>query len=166
MDRSRGGHRSYIPALARWASRDPIGERGDASLYRFTENKPIASVDPTGQLCIEIWSEGWRDIHGSAKWVNGSYAYTDGLCTCYADKEKQQSKFKCCLIRPHCRWDVQTVTLSSAAHLDTIASDLPGPNRPPPGVSDAQFFEDLCSNYCGDFDAWFGNIPNPGSPAF
>ena len=50
MDRYYYGYRQYIPELGRWASRDPIGEKGGRNLYRFVKNQPIRRVDIFG-LC-------------------------------------------------------------------------------------------------------------------
>ena len=41
-------HRAYNPALGRFLSRDPIGERGGTNLYAFVGNNPISYRDPTG----------------------------------------------------------------------------------------------------------------------
>ncbi len=43
-------YRVYDPNLARWLSRDPIGEEGDINIYRFVNNNPIKAIDPLG-LC-------------------------------------------------------------------------------------------------------------------
>jgi RHS repeat-associated protein len=40
--------RAYDPALGRFTSRDPIGERGGVNLYRFAGNAPLSFVDPYG----------------------------------------------------------------------------------------------------------------------
>ena len=55
MDRSRGGHRFYIAAQGRWASRDPIGEDGGILLYTFAANSPILAYDAQGLLTLS-WS--------------------------------------------------------------------------------------------------------------
>jgi RHS repeat-associated protein len=41
-------YRDYSPALGRWLSRDPIGERGGLNLYGYVGNDPIRSTDPLG----------------------------------------------------------------------------------------------------------------------
>ena len=41
--------RQYIPQLARWASRDPIGEEGGVCLFGFVNNSPIRYVDVLGE---------------------------------------------------------------------------------------------------------------------
>lgn len=41
--------RYYDPSLGRFTSRDPVGfAAGDANLYRYVQNDPINSVDPSG----------------------------------------------------------------------------------------------------------------------
>jgi RHS repeat-associated protein len=42
------GHRYYSASIGRWLSRDPIGEKGTASLYTFVINNPIFNVDLLG----------------------------------------------------------------------------------------------------------------------
>jgi len=42
-------HREYSPTLGKWLQIDPIGvDASDPNLYRYVENNPIRSVDPTG----------------------------------------------------------------------------------------------------------------------
>ena len=43
------GHRLYTPELGRWASRDPIGERGGFNLFASCCNSAIILVDPLGK---------------------------------------------------------------------------------------------------------------------
>jgi RHS repeat-associated protein len=42
------GYRFYAPLLARWCSRDPLGEKDDLALYAFAKNDPINKFDPLG----------------------------------------------------------------------------------------------------------------------
>ena len=44
------GYRYYMPALGRWACKDPIGEEGGHNLYLFSENSPQNTVDRFGLL--------------------------------------------------------------------------------------------------------------------
>jgi RHS repeat-associated protein len=43
------GHRYYQPALARWLSPDPMGEKGGGlNLYAYVNQNPLKHVDPNG----------------------------------------------------------------------------------------------------------------------
>jgi len=42
------GHRYYIPETGRWASRDPLEEKGGVGLYMFVNNTPMFQVDVLG----------------------------------------------------------------------------------------------------------------------
>jgi len=53
--------RSYIPALGRWLSRDPMQEKGGVNLYAFNQNDGANFVDPLG---LEEW--GWP-VNGSVE---------------------------------------------------------------------------------------------------
>ena len=45
------GARWYDPAIARWASKDPLAElRVNVSPYQYVQNNPINAIDPTGML--------------------------------------------------------------------------------------------------------------------
>ncbi|MCA0314798.1 MAG: LysM peptidoglycan-binding domain-containing protein [Candidatus Melainabacteria bacterium] len=41
-------HRGYSNLLARWLSRDPIGESIDSNLYCYVNNSPVSFIDPFG----------------------------------------------------------------------------------------------------------------------
>ncbi len=43
------GYRYYNAEMGRWVNRDPIGERGGASLAAFCRNMPVSAVDSLGQ---------------------------------------------------------------------------------------------------------------------
>jgi len=53
-------YRAYSPNLARWLSRDPIGESGGINLYGYVANNPINWVDPDG-LSSESPSGGQKN---------------------------------------------------------------------------------------------------------
>ena len=46
------GSRYYDPYLARWTSRDPVGEAGGLNLYGFVGNDPVNRIDPFGQFAL------------------------------------------------------------------------------------------------------------------
>jgi RHS repeat-associated protein len=48
------GQRYCSPRLARWLSRDPIGEAGGTCLYRFVGNTPLARIDPDGRITRSV----------------------------------------------------------------------------------------------------------------
>lgn len=48
------GYRYYSPKLGRWISRDPSGEFGGETLYRFVGSSPTHAVDPLGLEPIEV----------------------------------------------------------------------------------------------------------------
>jgi RHS repeat-associated protein len=43
--------RPYDPNLARWITRDPLGEDGGQNLYGFVGNNPVDLTDPFGLCC-------------------------------------------------------------------------------------------------------------------
>ncbi len=69
---SHHGFRFYNPAIGKWTTRDPIGERGDINLYRAMGNNPVNWIDPEG---LHLWppptNPGSRYYHSSA--VDGHY---------------------------------------------------------------------------------------------
>lgn len=42
--------RNYIPLIARWISRDPLGFSGGMNLYQYVEANPINNIDPSGLI--------------------------------------------------------------------------------------------------------------------
>ncbi len=64
-------YRAYNPAIGRWLSRDPIGERDNLNLYSYVANDPIDSWDPDG---LEIAAAGSGvPTRGSGFSRHGSY---------------------------------------------------------------------------------------------
>jgi RHS repeat-associated protein len=56
--------RPYDPNLARWISRDPIGENGGINLFAFVENNPVSRVDPLGTEEVPV-GEGEVTLPGA-----------------------------------------------------------------------------------------------------
>jgi RHS repeat-associated protein len=68
------GHRYFLPAQGRWASRDPLGETGGLNLYTGIANNPADFVDPTGrQVLIEPVAAA--PDHGTPS--SGDFAWVD-----------------------------------------------------------------------------------------
>lgn len=63
--------RVYDPRLARWLSRDQIGENGGVNLYAYVMNRPLDSIDPLGFDCKEDLLENLEDALKSPE----DYAY-------------------------------------------------------------------------------------------
>ena len=70
-------YRAYDPALGRWISRDPIGEKAGINLYQDVQNDPANRVDPLGLLDFRYygnwggpgWTGGqWRPYEDLAPW--------------------------------------------------------------------------------------------------
>jgi RHS repeat-associated protein len=49
------GFRHYDPALQRWLTEDPMGERGGINLYGFVGNSPLNAVDSWGLAYGDWW---------------------------------------------------------------------------------------------------------------
>ncbi|MBE7498501.1 MAG: RHS repeat-associated core domain-containing protein [Verrucomicrobiaceae bacterium] len=60
------GYRYYLPALGRWACKDPIEDLGGSNLYHFSDNNPINAVDFLGLVpdfpnCCDTEKKAWED---------------------------------------------------------------------------------------------------------
>jgi len=95
------GYRYYAPALGRWLTRDPIGEKGGINLYGFAGNNAVNNFDPFGLrwvlagwdrvpllslfgycVCYWAWHEGdcrplYQDYHNLPH-TNGSIIHQGG----------------------------------------------------------------------------------------
>jgi RHS repeat-associated protein len=63
-------YRAYDAALARWISRDPIGEDGGLNLYDYVNNDPISAADPFGL-------DAWYNVLGDWFFERGASGGTD-----------------------------------------------------------------------------------------
>ena len=62
------GARYYDPAAGRWLSEDPVGlAAGDVNLYRYVQNNPVNTADPSGKGGFIEWLLGKR----IADWIAG-----------------------------------------------------------------------------------------------
>ena len=97
------GYRCYSPGMARWLSRDPIGERGGRNLYVFVRNNPIAGIDSLGlrtcqvttedyEVTLELTVNGNKDVDWTfslnVKCKNGSGGVTGGAVSASPDPPK------------------------------------------------------------------------------
>jgi len=71
------GYRSYNPALGRWLSRDPLGERGGGNLHVFVGNQPLSGVDLLG-LCCTCRVATITYNPGAKEFTLGFYKTADG----------------------------------------------------------------------------------------
>ena len=110
------GYRYYTPETGRWASRDPIGERGGVNLYGIVRNDSVHDVDVRG---LGSWKIDVTD--SDTVWEN---AVVDAYYQLDADEAK------CCknvrIHREAKHWDQQW-------H-DDHDYDNPVPPRLEPGV--------------------------------
>jgi RHS repeat-associated protein len=56
-------YRPYLPALGRWLSRDPIGEKDSANLQCFVANAVVGKADPLGLAAwthSRYWDYAWK----------------------------------------------------------------------------------------------------------
>jgi RHS repeat-associated protein len=91
-------YRYLDPALGRWISRDPIGERSGVNLYRLSSNRPPNAADPVGlrekfnyACCDEAkiiagWkqiTDRWRELSDRTGWDRDlrKTHVTDGILT-------------------------------------------------------------------------------------
>lgn len=95
-------YRAYSAALARWLSRDPIGEQGGLNLYGYVRNEPLCYADPLGlwqatvggggELFGAIISFGYSPSSGQISF-GGFFGFGTGLFgeLDFSDSGRQQS---------------------------------------------------------------------------
>jgi RHS repeat-associated protein len=67
-------HRTYRPDLAKWLSRDPIGENGGINLYGYVANNPVNWIDPLGlEADIYVYRTSRTSITTVMVYENGKY---------------------------------------------------------------------------------------------
>jgi RHS repeat-associated protein len=67
--------RRYDPTTGRWWSRDPIGfAGGDANLYRYVGNNPLALTDPSGEILPVLALLAVGGLAGANLWIWGNNA--------------------------------------------------------------------------------------------
>jgi hypothetical protein len=49
----------YSPRLGRWASRDPVGEKGGLNTFAFVANETTNVIDPIGEMRFRIWASAF-----------------------------------------------------------------------------------------------------------
>jgi RHS repeat-associated protein len=90
------GLRYYNPEVARWISRDPIGERGGLNLQLFVFNSSINYADPIGLATIRREDCSVKAIFGHYKreWklppgdnLEFGVCQYIGIFTCFADRD-------------------------------------------------------------------------------
>ncbi|MBU4448453.1 MAG: hypothetical protein KKD99_07695, partial [Proteobacteria bacterium] len=70
------GFRFYSPHMARWLTRDPIGEYGGINLYEFIGNNPVNFADPLGLWMVGI--TGSQSVEVGHTFYDPPYAYGIG----------------------------------------------------------------------------------------
>ncbi len=65
------GKRYYIPGIARWISKDPMGTPESINRYAFSLNQPLTRIDPYGLFSFgDLWNS-------FTNFVGNAYHYTD-----------------------------------------------------------------------------------------
>jgi len=67
------GKRYYCPEMARWLTKDPLGDGDGPNPYIFLHQSPLASVDLYGLLS---WSSAWNS---ASSWISSTSAYLSGI---------------------------------------------------------------------------------------
>jgi RHS repeat-associated protein len=70
------GYRFYSPALARWLTRDPIGDDGGINLYSYVGQNPLNRTDPLGLCKIEVRYNQLGSLFGIS-WFHAYVVTTD-----------------------------------------------------------------------------------------
>ena len=131
----------YDPAIGKWISRDPIGERGGANISAFLANDSVNEIDPLGLACgkFKILSEYTHPSKAIGETRTGliigfELRYDPGnpdqCCKCGTIVLVQAIKSK--------RWSVPQFDASDAQRRDNIhqKGTAPFPPYNPPGIED------------------------------
>jgi RHS repeat-associated protein len=103
------GYRYYSPATGRWATRDPMGQRGGNNLYGFVQNDAVNFLDLLGLLggpgkyseCSHCRNSEWRSVKIGFALLYGSDA--DGARV-GKDLFKSFMILKQCCVLPRAKW--------------------------------------------------------------
>ena len=99
-----------MPETGRWASRDPIGEKGSLNLYAFVGNIPSVLLDSLGLTCTKLGDTKQYWDGNTCTWEGGVYSGNYNLsplqglfppkASCYC--EKTGTKRKCDFVTQTC----------------------------------------------------------------
>ena len=122
------GYRYYLPALGRWACKDPIGLRGGLNLFLMASNNPISQVDHLG-LEIQV-SHNAPDPSKIVPDVRD-----DGSSgTTFENESVKCGDCKCTVENKHRRWSIPQCTVSWSASIVVSYSESATKSVPATGI--------------------------------
>jgi hypothetical protein len=129
------GSRYYNPGLGRWASRDPIEERGGHALFGYVDNQPVAKWDGLGlwpgwRPCVEIGivrDSGWMNwlatpVHYTSGGTIGMIGQSNEVRLHYVREVVRLFACNCCWSR-----EVREVTYAYGANAGPVSNNLGHP---------------------------------------